>query len=623
MGDEPHNEFSETDRRTFLTAGLGRLPPAWREALEALPARVVPLAPGQVPALPDATVLVVVTDQAGLGDLQTQVEQAPGHQVAALYSGNRPSVAALCAQMGAQHVICLNELNTDRIGTVLGMLPEAAPPPAAAAWPGRVLEALPVGAALRDRNGNYLYRNPVHRKVRRDLLRTLTPETMGPLQMTELADPESGHVWLCSRVALHGGAGGTCLEVMEDVTGRHNDQDALTRQRDTLAQHARAVEAANRELARLDDAKSDFIALAAHELRTPLTAIRNALHLLRIEQGEETGPARTFLDMAERNALRLGSLADHLLDYTKLDTRQAALTAEPLDMAELARQAALSVKADAEHGRVRLHLQLPTGLPSVHGDGTRLGPLVTTLIESAVRHSPQGGVVRLAARHLTRWSESAPMTPPDLPEAAGGWVEMSITFSGAEVSPEQAAALFDPFAPGDKGLGWESGRFGLELAVCRKIVAAHGGAVWAQPRAKRIRFVVRLPRLTPDALGLLGLRDGLKRLTREQSDPRLAVVTAPDARTASRITDMLRDQARPGWQWAPTTSPHGGVLLVPGGEAAQRAAETLLSCGSSNRNKNPIRIGWSLPGAGEGFASVLERARAARRDAAPCPDADA
>ncbi|MDH4228656.1 MAG: HAMP domain-containing histidine kinase [Nitrospirota bacterium] len=619
MGVASPLEFDDVARRTYLVAGLSRLPAPWREALENLPARVVMLAPGQVPAVPDLTLLVVVTDQAGLGDLQSLLEQAPGCPVVALYTGQRPSLAALCAQVGAGAVICLAEMTPEQLGPALNALPEHTQL-TAMLWPVRVLEALPLGAAVRDRNGNYRFRNPIHRQVRRELLRTLTPEAMGPLHMSQVSDPESGRVWLCTRLPLHGSASGSTLELMEDVTGRHTDQDAITRQRDDLARHARALETANRELARLDDAKSEFIALAAHELRTPLTAIRNALHLLRVEHGAES-PATRFLDMAERNAVRLGTLADHLLDYTKLETRQATLASEPLDLGQAARQVAGALKADAERGQVRLHLRLPADLPTVHGDAGRLGPLLTTLMESAVRHSPEHGQVRVAARQLSKWG-APPVAEPDLPKPATGWVEMSISFSGAEVSPEQAAALFNPFAAGDKGLSWESGRFGLELAVCRKVIAAHGGAVWARPRARRICFVLRLPLLPPDALALLPLRDGLARLIREQAEPRCGVAEMPDAETAQAAARTLRENARPGWCWAVTTTPPAVVMLVPGGSAAERDAGRVLACGSSNPRSGPMRLGWCTPGGGEAFRSVLERARAARHEIPPCPEHD-
>lgn len=610
---EPRNSPATTPSATALSvAGIARLPGLFTAALADAGVRMLPLDGAEAPA-DGAPIAVVVTEREGLGELAAHALAGWPHGVIALYAGSRPSIAAQCAQAGVDRVICLTEIDPAELPAHLAQ-PHAGP-----AWTLAVLDTLPLAVALCDEDGHYHYRNGTHRALQPERL-DAKGGTIAPLDLQQVTDPESGHVFLWSRVPLATAAGTQMLEILEDITGRHTDQTEILRQRDMLVRRAWDLAHANKELANLDRAKADFIALAAHEIRTPLTSLNNALHLLKRRTPDPARQVR-FTEMAMRNVARLAALADDLLEYTKLETRQMSLHVAPAEVGTCLWQAIDGVRAEADALGVNLDCDIATPLPTLLGEAERIGQAVRRMLEYALRRSPQGGKVTMHAACLNGWVEPNATIPPDarrdLPETPEMWVELAVTDRGGSLPEQHVGQLFNGFSSSRSTLSDPVQGGGLGLAICRRIVSAHGGLVWAEPAAPHgTRLVMRLPCLSAHGIGLYQLAHRYQRLVREQHTPWLASVTlAVDPDDPTLLADLCQAASWPESDWVALDAPQEVVMLATGGadHLRDRLSELVDRLPCSDGASLPIQIGWASPGDGERFRDALARARAALR----------
>jgi two-component system phosphate regulon sensor histidine kinase PhoR len=221
----------------------------------------------------------------------------------------------------------------------------------------------------------------------------------------------------------------------------------------------------------------DFVANVSHELRTPLTAIRGFVEALRDGTiTDEAGRQRSLAVIAGEER-RLQRLVAGLLDLSRIESGQAALRREPVDLAALLRGCAEVVAHRAEEAGVTLDLALPTDLQPVTGDADRLEQVVANLLDNALRYTPAGGRITLAAR------------------MDSGTVAVSVADTGRGIPPEALPHLFERFYTADPARTGQGA--GLGLAIAREIVHAHGGelTVVSTPGAGSI-FTIHLPAST-------------------------------------------------------------------------------------------------------------------------------
>jgi len=224
-------------------------------------------------------------------------------------------------------------------------------------------------------------------------------------------------------------------------------------------------------------AMRDFVANVSHELRTPLTSIQGyAQALLDGAAADPQHAAGVIYDEADR----LGRLVEELLDLAKLDTGQAALDRQPVDLAAIlaAIQERLSLKA--KQRGVALENYAKT-MPTLIGDGDRLAQVFTNLIDNALKHTPEGGAVKLVSE-----------LEPD-------WITVHVDDRGPGIPPNELSRIFERFYQLDKARSGSGPRgVGLGLAISKEIVQAHGGTIRAQSVVGHgSRFIVRLPMVRP------------------------------------------------------------------------------------------------------------------------------
>jgi two-component system sensor histidine kinase KdpD len=232
------------------------------------------------------------------------------------------------------------------------------------------------------------------------------------------------------------------------------NQTALAIERARLADEAQAVEV-RMEAERL---RNSLLSSVSHDLRTPLATIIGAATTL-LEQGErlDTATRRDLLDSVREEADRLNRLVQNLLQMTRLESGEVALRKQWHSIEEVI-GAALR-RLDKRLAGRRITTRVLPDLPLVPMDDVLIEQVLVNLLDNAIKYTPPGSPLDIVA---TATEEA---------------VTVEVADRGPGVPPGQEEKIFDKFyrARSDDGRG-----AGLGLAICRGVVRAHGGRIWAQ-----------------------------------------------------------------------------------------------------------------------------------------------
>jgi two-component system sensor histidine kinase KdpD len=246
------------------------------------------------------------------------------------------------------------------------------------------------------------------------------------------------------------------------------------RQRRFADELAEKVTAATRHVVEMDRMKSEFVAIASHELRTPLTALQGFSELLVLRRFTPAELARIGAIMSAETE-RLGRIVSDFLDLARLERGLApSLRLTRVDAAALV-GAAVEVlrRARTTH---EIEIDCPQTLPPLDADPDALDRVVKNLVSNAVKYSPAGSRVRVAAR--------AHAGPPA--------VEITVEDEGPGIAEADRTRIFEPYYRTAAGARTAGGA-GLGLAVVKSLVDAHGGTIRADnvaPHGTRMTLVL-------------------------------------------------------------------------------------------------------------------------------------
>lgn len=225
----------------------------------------------------------------------------------------------------------------------------------------------------------------------------------------------------------------------------------------------------------------EFLANVSHELKTPLTSIQGFAQAM-IDGAVEDADARDHaVRVIYEESERLRRLVEDLLDLARLDAGQIEFDRHPVDLTILLQSIVDRLRLRASESGVDLQSRLD-GLGAMVGDGDRLVQVFTNLLDNAIKHTPDGGTVRIHG------------------EVEAGWVSIHVDDSGKGIPDQDLSRIFERFYQVDKARrgGGDRG-VGLGLAISRQIVEAHGGRLVAQSTiGKGSRFTVQMPIVKPD-----------------------------------------------------------------------------------------------------------------------------
>ncbi|MGQ9599514.1 MAG: ATP-binding protein [Anaerolineae bacterium] len=237
------------------------------------------------------------------------------------------------------------------------------------------------------------------------------------------------------------------------------------------------LERLNRELAKLDKKKSDFIVIAAHELKTPLTLIQGYAEMLAEGGIESMPPELLERQMAGiiRGTERLRMIIEDIIDVSLIDTQVLTLNSEMVSLSQILELTCRDRAQAAKERNIEIRTEDLGSLPAIEGDALRLHQVFSNIIGNAIKYTPDGGTVRIGARHL---------------EADGDqpvFVEVVIADSGVGIDLEDQERIFDKFYRVESPELHSSSktRFmgagpGLGLTIAKGIVEAHGGRIWVE-----------------------------------------------------------------------------------------------------------------------------------------------
>jgi PAS domain S-box-containing protein len=221
--------------------------------------------------------------------------------------------------------------------------------------------------------------------------------------------------------------------------------------------------------------RDDFLSAAAHEFKTPLAVVKAYAQLVRKRVPSEA----EALDVVERQVDRLNRLVEHLLDLSRLEAGGRELRHDRFDLATLAREAVAPLSAHAPSHVVSV---VAEGAVPVLGDRERIGRVITSLVENAIRFSPDGGPVE------TRVA------------SAGGEALVSVADRGLGIPADRQPRVFQRYYRAHADRPDDPGGLGVALGLSREIVSRHGGRMWFESEAGRGSvFHFTLPLAAEDA----------------------------------------------------------------------------------------------------------------------------
>ena len=275
------------------------------------------------------------------------------------------------------------------------------------------------------------------------------------------------------------------------------------------------------DVGELECMRADFLAMVSHELRAPLTSIKGSAATV-LGSSTEMDPAvvRQFLRIIEEQADHMNDLVSDLLDVAHIETGELPVSPEPAEVAALVDRARSAFSSGGAGNP--LEIDVPPDLPLVLADRRRVVQVLRNLLANAARNSPQSSVIRVGTLR------------------EGVHVAFSVADEGRGIPAEGLPRLFRKFSRvQSEELGDDTG---LGLAICKGIVEAHGGRIWAESDGpgRGTRFTFTIPTVEGTGSSPAVSNPSSRRIRGEEPEERVRVLAVDDDPLALRyIRDTL------------------------------------------------------------------------------------
>jgi len=269
--------------------------------------------------------------------------------------------------------------------------------------------------------------------------------------------------------------------VVREIRLREESQ-RLAQKSQRLAQD---LQKAYNELKKLDEAKSEFIAMASHQLRTPLTIIKGLVSMLI--EGTYGDPPERFkkpLKNIFSSNERLVRIVNDLLSISKIELGKLEILKEKAQIENLIKTVVQELKPQAEKKKLYLKWEKPKGpIPEIEIDPLKIRQVIFTVIDNAIKYTRKGGItIRVKFQKLN-------------PKINKKSLLIEISDTGEGMTREEAKKIFESFTRGAAGIKlWTQGT-GLGLYLAKKYIELHHGKIWAESPGKGLgsTFYISLP----------------------------------------------------------------------------------------------------------------------------------
>jgi signal transduction histidine kinase len=245
----------------------------------------------------------------------------------------------------------------------------------------------------------------------------------------------------------------------------------------SLEEARREIERLRRIVAREAAEREDLLTVVSHELRTPVTVIEGYGRLLLSEKvGALNAEQRRFLEESARSCRRLSDFIGNLLEDAARRGQPIALDLREADPGPAIEGVVTFLKPLLDEKRLRVEITVAPGTPRARFDPVRIDQVLGNLLANAIRYSPRDGVIEIQAGRARK----------------PGWVELAVRDFGPGIPEPDRERIFEPYVQVSEGR--RSGGLGLGLAICRRLVEAHGGTIGVVAAAGGgSRFAFTLP----------------------------------------------------------------------------------------------------------------------------------
>ena len=249
------------------------------------------------------------------------------------------------------------------------------------------------------------------------------------------------------------------IAILEDITSLK----ILERER---VEHLRELRQKHAQLQELDQLKSRFVSNVSHELRTPLAVIKLYATLARKGRPEKQ---EHYLQTIEQETHRLETMVENILDLTRLDRHTLRINPEWLAAEEIIAQVIQVYEETAQKRGIVLRNHVHEKLPPLWADKNHLIQMLTNLVDNALKYTPRGGQVWIAAREIGRDSRRM--------------LEIAVGDTGVGIPKDEQEKVFERFYRGSNNSPTSTGT-GLGLAIVQELMHQHGGKVTLKSQEK-------------------------------------------------------------------------------------------------------------------------------------------
>jgi signal transduction histidine kinase len=227
----------------------------------------------------------------------------------------------------------------------------------------------------------------------------------------------------------------------------------------------------------LDRLRRDLVAWVGHDLRTPLASVRVIVEALADDVVEDPETVSRYLETAKEQVHSLSLLLDDLFEMAQIDAGGIQLERHPNSICDLISDTLEAFSALAERQGIALQGAAPPESDPILMDVGKIGRVLNNLLENALRHTPEGGTVRVVA------------VPGE------DCVQVEVRDSGEGILTADLPHVFERFYRGEKSRSRATGGSGLGLAIASGIVEAHGGRIGVESAVDQgTRIWFTLPR---------------------------------------------------------------------------------------------------------------------------------
>jgi signal transduction histidine kinase len=292
-----------------------------------------------------------------------------------------------------------------------------------------------------------------------------------------LGNKTSGDAFTREDISILNAVAGQLSMAIENARLYKKEQKFNVKLKEEIKKATAKLEAANKELQRLDDAKSEFLSIASHQLRTPTTIIKGYISMMQEGSfGKVPKVVKQNLDKVHIATERLLSLIENLLDISRIEAGRLEFNFEPVDLLVIAKELKDEFKTKVAEKKLQLNVYGTKNLAKVSTDIVKVKEVASNLVDNAVKYTQKGEI------NIDLHQE-------------GTSVVFSVSDTGIGIAPEDVGRLFNKFVRGQGMTTVHPEGTGLGLYFARVVIENLGGRIWAESvgRGKGSKFSFSLP----------------------------------------------------------------------------------------------------------------------------------